>query len=413
MPPTTVGGILRNAQQEAVKIWYTSLMSKYKKQIYNIIQIGNKEDRPSKVFDYVIVISIIINLAVTLMATFNELEPLYGLFAVLEWITAVIFTVEYVLRVWTADMIFPDKKPWVSRLLFIISIFGLIDLFAILPTYLPVFFPQGAVAFRMFRVIRVFRLFKINSQYDAFNVIIDVIKDKKNQLFSSLCMILILIIASSLCMYSVENRVQPENFQNAFSGVWWATSTLLTVGYGDIYPITTVGKFLAMIVSFLGVAMVAIPTGIISAGFVEQYTKIKLLASSEEKKVNLVTSVITEGHEWIGKAVKDITLPPQLLLVMILRDDNVVAAKGKTILQVHDRLVIAAKNFEGEKDVDLREVLIKNDNPWVSKPIKDLDFSRQEMIISIERLGKTIIPSGQTVIHSGDKILIYDRRGEE
>ena len=88
-------------------------------------------------------------------------------------------------------------------------------------------------------------------------------------------MILILMVSSSLCMYSLENEAQPEVFQNAFSGIWCAASTLLTVGYGDIYPITFLGKLLGIFITFLGVGMVAIPTGIISAGFVDQYSNIK------------------------------------------------------------------------------------------------------------------------------------------
>lgn len=119
----------------------------------------------------------------------------------------------------------------------------------------------------MLRIIRIFRLFRINAYYDSLNVITEVIVGKKQQLLSSVFIILILMISSSLCMYSLENKAQPEVFTNAFSGIWWAASTLLTVGYGDIYPVTTMGKIFGIFIAFLGVGMVAIPTGIISAGF--------------------------------------------------------------------------------------------------------------------------------------------------
>ena len=107
------------------------------------------------------------------------------------------------------------------------------------------------------------------------HVITQVISGKRQQLISSVFIILVLMIASSLCMYSLEHEAQPDVFENAFSGIWWAASTLLTVGYGDIYPITTLGKVFGIFISFLGVGMVAIPTGIISAGFVDQYSSIK------------------------------------------------------------------------------------------------------------------------------------------
>ena len=152
------------------------------------------------------------------------------------------------------------------------------DLLSFLPYYMPFFFPSGAVAFRMFRVVRIFRLFRINAYYDSLNVITQVLTSKAQQLLSSVFIILVLMTASSLCMYSLEHDAQPDVFSNAFSGIWWAVSTLLTVGYGDIYPITTLGKIFGILITFLGVGMVAIPTGIISAGFVDQYSRLKRIS---------------------------------------------------------------------------------------------------------------------------------------
>ena len=166
-------------------------------------------------------------------------------------------------------------KEWRAVCKYVFSFSGIVDLLSFLPYYLPVFFPSGAVAFRMFRVVRIFRLFRINAYYDSLNVITQVLASKAQQLLSSVFIILVLMIASSLCMYSLEHDAQPEVFSNAFSGIWWSVSTLLTVGYGDIYPITTMGKIFSIFITFLGVGMVAIPTGIISAGFVDQYSRIK------------------------------------------------------------------------------------------------------------------------------------------
>ena len=148
---------------------------------------------------------------------------------------------------------------------YVFSFSGLVDLLSFLPYYLPVFFPSGAVAFRMFRVARVFRLFRVNAYYDSLGVITEVISSKRQQLFSSVFILLVLMLASSLCMYSLEHEAQPQVFTNAFSGIWWSVSTLLTIGYGDIYPVTTMGKIFSIFITFLGVGMVAIPTGIISA----------------------------------------------------------------------------------------------------------------------------------------------------
>lgn len=127
----------------------------------------------------------------------------------------------------------------------------------------------------MFRIIRILRVFRIHHYADPLRVIGDVLRKKKGQLLSSIFIVFILMIASSLMMYNLEHEAQPDAFQNAFSGFWWAANTLLTVGYGDIVPITLAGKKCGTILTFLGVGMVAIPTGILSAGFMEQVSIVR------------------------------------------------------------------------------------------------------------------------------------------
>ena len=135
-------------------------------------------------------------------------------------------------------------------------------------TIVPLFFLSGFVVFRMLRVVRIFHLFRINASVDSFNVTVQVLKEKKNQILSSVFIAGVLMLAASLCMYSAEHAAQPEAFRNAFDGLWWSVSSLLTVDYGDIYPITITGKIMAIVISLLGAGAVAL-----SAGFVEQYTK--------------------------------------------------------------------------------------------------------------------------------------------
>lgn len=385
-------------------------MYKTKKRVFDIIQIGNRKDFISSAFDLFIVIVIVLNLSVTLLQTFDELAPYRGILDALELFTIIIFTIEYVLRIWTADLLYPDKPYWKAVLAFVLSLYGIIDFLTFFPYYLPVVFPMGAVAFRMFRVIRIFRLFRVNAQYDAFNVIINVLNDKKNQLISSICLILIFMVAASLCMYSLEHEAQPEQFANAFSGIWWSVSTLLTVGYGDIYPVTTLGKTMAIVISFLGVGMVAIPTGIISAGFVEQYTKLRMMAfHSEEHELKFVTSVIPQGHSWCGKRVKEVPFPPQIILVTIIRQGEALVPNGDTVMLENDTLVIGAKHYRGEEYINLKEIIIKEEHEWIGRQIKDLDISRQELIVMIRRRNRTIIPNGSTYIKEGDAVIMYSR----
>ncbi|MBO4280890.1 MAG: ion transporter [Lachnospiraceae bacterium] len=391
-------------------------MENKKKRIFHIIQIGTNDDFISRAFDIVIVCAIFLNLFAVFFDTFDVSKDFKTPLAVIEWGTVVFFTIEYLLRLWTADYLYPKRSYWGAKVAFVFSFFGMIDLLAILPTYLPLVFPAGAVAFRMFRVIRIFRLFKVNAKYDAFNVIVDVLKDKRKQLFSSIIMILILMVAASLCMYSLENEAQPGVFKNAFSGIWWSASTILTIGYGDIAPITTAGKIMSMVISFLGVGMVAVPTGIISAGFVEQYQRVRYVGeAAEEQKIRFVTSVVGAKHPYVGKLVKDIAFPPQLLLVVVLRKKDAgeeeIVPDGELRIMANDVLVFAAPNFDDTRKIDLREIKINAEHPWVGKMIRDLDISRLELIVSIERRGRTVIPNGRTVIKKDDTLLVYSKKG--
>ncbi len=386
-------------------------MKKIRERIFNIIQIGKRDDFLSMAFDVFIVVVILSNLAATFLSTFREFDDYKSLFDVIELVTIIIFTVEYILRLWTADFLFLDRSRIRSTFRFVFSFYGIIDLLTFFPFYLPLVFPAGAVAFRMLRVIRIFRLFKINSTYDAFNVITDVLKDKKNQLLSSISLILIMMLASSLCMYSLEHEAQPDQFSNAFSGIWWATSTLLTVGYGDIYPVTIGGKIMAIVISFLGVGMVAIPTGIISAGFVEQYTKLKRIESyGEENELRYVTSELKHGHSWVGKKISEIVLPPDLLAVMVIRGKEAIVAKGDIELREKDVLIFGAKHYKNSQNIEFREVTVKEQHHWAGRKVADLDISRLEIIVMIHRNGKSIIPNGNTVINVGDVVIIYSKR---
>ncbi len=319
-------------------------MRDVKNKVFNIIQIGNKNDVPSTLFDYGIIFVIALNLFATLFSTFEVSKPYSTMIDIIEAVTVVIFTIEYALRIWTSDCLYPDSPRGVALLKYVFSFYGLIELFTFLPFYLPFLFPAGAVAFRIFRVIRILRLFKINAQYDAFNVIISVLKEKRNQLLSSIAMILILMVSASLCMYSLEHEAQPDIFQNAFSGIWWAASTLLTIGYGDIYPLTIAGRIMAIIISFLGVGMVAIPTGIISAGFVEQYTKVRDLPTVKPgTKLELLTYEISPDHPWANKPISDIRLPQQEIIAMVVRNNEEIIPHGATVLKPNDNVIIYKK----------------------------------------------------------------------
>ena len=243
------------------------MMRAKRQRVFEVIQIGNRGDAISRAGDYFIVVVIFLNIAVLFMETFPIFQPYMTVLKVIEAVTVGIFIVEYILRLWTADFLYPQYGRVKAALRFLISFDGVVDLL----TILPFFFLSGFVGFRILRVVRIFRLFRVNASYDSFNVIAHVIWKKKNQIFSSVFMILMLMLVSSLCMYSAEHEAQPEAFRNAFSGIWWSLSTIFTVGYGDIAPVTPVGRFLSALVMLLGYTIMAVPTGIVSAQFIHDH----------------------------------------------------------------------------------------------------------------------------------------------
>lgn len=310
-----------------------------KKKVFNIIQIGDKSNPLSRLFDIFIAVVICANILVTFLQTFDELTFLFPAFHIIEVITILIFCVEYILRIWTADYLYPGKSEFRSRLRFLISFDGIIDLL----TILPFFFLSGMVIFRMLRVARIFHLFRLNARYDSFNVITTVLYEKRNQIISSVFIVLILMLASSLCMYSVEHDSQPEVFRNAFSGIWWSMSTLLTVGYGDIYPITTLGRIMAICIAYLGVGAVAIPTGIISAGFVEQYQRKSSLSNIRDADIHEIAEIFVDTRH-AGKTVEDMEAAEQVTIFLILREDLSILPQKDTILKLNDIIVIRGEN---------------------------------------------------------------------
>ena len=289
---------------------------KLKEKIFNIIQIGDKSNPISRMFDIFITVTIVANILVTFLQTFDELAFLTTVFKGVEYVTIFIFCVEYILRIWTAEYLYPDKSRGRSRLRFLVSFDGIVDFL----TIVPVFFLSGFVIFRMLRVARIFHLFRLNAKYDSFNVITTVLYEKRNQIISSVFIVLILMLASSLCMYSVEHDAQPTVFRNAFSGIWWSMSTLLTVGYGDIYPITPLGRVMAICIAYLGVGAVAIPTGIISAGFVEQYQRKSNISGLKNEDIKEIAEVFVD-KKYAGKTVQDMEEANQLTVFLILRED--------------------------------------------------------------------------------------------
>ena len=251
-------------------------LEKLKKRTYEILELAKPGDRASRIFDFFIISLIILNVIAVILETVGNLSVSYaGFFKTFEIISVIIFSIEYLLRVWSCVVNEKFKAPIKGRIKFILIPLALIDLFAVLPFYLPMLIPIDLRFIRALRLFRLFRLFKLSRYSEGLHLLGRVLKNKKEELFIALFVTFLLLIVSSSLLYYVEHEHQPDVFSSIPAAMWWGIATLTTVGYGDIYPVTTLGKFLGSIISLLGIGLFAMPTGIISAGFVEESRKRK------------------------------------------------------------------------------------------------------------------------------------------
>lgn len=241
-----------------------------RKRIFEIIQPDRGNSLASRVFDWTITTLILVSVIIVFAVTFDLPEEVQRVLMCIEETASVVFTIEYLLRILTADLLYPGRGAVVSRIRYVLSPMAIIDLLAILPFWLPMFLPCSMLALRSLRLVRILRILKLNRYFDAIRSIGEVLSSKRRELIGSLFFVGLLMLVSSLLMYSVEHDAQPEVFRNAFSGLWWAVATLTTVGYGDIYPVTILGRILGALIAFSGIAALAIPTGIITAGLTER-----------------------------------------------------------------------------------------------------------------------------------------------
>lgn len=197
----------------------------------------------------------------------------------LEVISIGIFTIEYILRIWSADLgASGPKESMKMRLSFIFSFYGIIDLLAILPFFLPLLMKLDLRAIRILRLFRLLRIFKIGRYSKSLKLISEVLRETRTELFLTLFICFVLMIFSSTLMYYIEHDAQPTQFSDVGQSLWWSVATLTTVGYGDIYPITPMGKLLGAFIALIGIGFVALPTGIISSAFISRI-------NSEKKEI--------------------------------------------------------------------------------------------------------------------------------
>lgn len=246
-----------------------------KRRVYEILEVASEGDRASRRFDICILTLITLNGVALVLETVKGVhERAERLFFLFEVFSVVIFTAEYLLRLWCCTTSPDYTKPVRGRFKFALTPLALIDLLAILPFYLP----WVGVDLRLVRVVRLFRLFRLAKlvRYSvALRTFDRVLREKKEELLTSLTFLMLLLILAATLMYFAENDAQPENFSSIPAAMWWGIATLTTVGYGDVYPVATIGKLIGSVIAVLGIGMFALPTGILGAAFLEEVERRK------------------------------------------------------------------------------------------------------------------------------------------
>jgi voltage-gated potassium channel len=249
------------------------MYEKIKYRVYDILVETEDNELIDRIVAAMLMLLILISVVTVILETVDEYDAAYGsLFHSIEIVSVTIFSVEYLLRLWIAPLD-PKYAGRFGRLRYATSLMAIIDLIAILPTLVGMFIPTDLMLLRFIRTFRLFRLIKMSRYVKSLNMLDDAIVAKKEELLVSMAMIGILLLFSSSLMYLVEHVAQPDKFPSIPAALWWGVVTLTSVGYGDTYPITPLGKLLGGITAFLGVAMFALPTGIFAAGFAEELSK--------------------------------------------------------------------------------------------------------------------------------------------
>lgn len=258
----------------------------WREQLHEVIYESNT--KAGKLFDVSLLFLIFASILVVMMDSIEDLHRRYGtVFNTLEWAITFFFTIEYILR------LISIRKP----LKYVVSFLGIIDLLAIVPSYLSVFYTgaQALLVFRSLRLLRVFRIFKLTHFLSEMQFLGAALRGSLKKISIFMFIVLFLVIILGSLMYLVEGR--KNGFTSIPDSIYWAIVTITTVGYGDISPATPMGKFIASVIMLIGYAIIAVPTGIIT-------TEIAMAVKTKKELNEACPSCGKEGHDWNARFCK-------------------------------------------------------------------------------------------------------------
>ena len=274
-----------------------------RKRIYQILELARSDDRLSHRVDVFIITLIALNILAIVLESVKELNAAYSNgFYWFEVFSVCVFTVEYLLRGWSCveDSSGKYSRPVTGRLRFSLTPMALVDLLAILPFYLGMFF---SLDLRFLRVLRLLRIFKLTRYSSAMSLLLKVLRDEAEAFGAAFSILIIIMIFASSGIYLFEHKAQPLAFSNIPEAVWWSVATLTTVGYGDVVPVTAGGQIFGVIIMIIGIGMVALPAGILASAFTEQI-RLRRIEYEELAETVLQDGLVTSEEELEMKAAR-------------------------------------------------------------------------------------------------------------
>ena len=285
-----------------------------RKRIWEILEKGNSNDRVSFYTDIFLITLIIFNIIAVLLETVESIYFRYALeFLIFERFSTLVFLIEYILRVWVCVEEKIKNNKLITRLKYASTWPAIIDLLAVLSGLLPMIFE---VDLRILRALRMLRLLKFSRYFKVMNLLLGVLKEEKQSFLAAMFLLTIAMLIASTGIYLFEKDAQPDKFSSIPEAMWWAIATLTTIGYGDVTPVTGMGKFFGAIIAIIGIGVVALPSGILASGFTDQLKRRQAQYENELSKALQDGVISSSERNKLTKIAKDMNLSEDQIKTM-------------------------------------------------------------------------------------------------
>jgi voltage-gated potassium channel len=245
-----------------------------KKTVYHYLRPGKEASHKEKIISYFLIILVLANVVAVILESVGSIYNSYqSFFDLFDRFSLIVFSVEYLLRIWSITENERFSKPVTGRIKYFFTPLALIDLLAVLPFYIYFILPYDLRFLRIFRLLRLFVLLKLERYSDSLNTIGRVLRNKRADLLVAFSIILFLIVVAGCLVYMAESDVQPDKFNSIPASIYWSVITITTIGYGDVYPVTILGKIFTVFIALIGLGLIALPVGILTSGFNEELEK--------------------------------------------------------------------------------------------------------------------------------------------